>query len=271
MVMIWELVTVLFFGASMGSFLNVVIDRLPYSQPLGNDRSRCDHCKKVLRWYELIPVFSYVAQKGCCLRCGKKLSWQYPLLEIITALLTFLVLAVNHAGVGMPVTVVLVGSIIVQLAVVYILIVVFMIDLKTMLIPDQLTVGLVAVFILETVLEMYRLGMISGLQGVFVHILTALSAGGFFLLLILFTRGKGMGMGDLKLAAGLGLLLSPVQTIIALYAAFLLGGGCALSLLMTGRTKFGKVIPFGPFIALGGVLAILYTPELLKLYLTIFG
>src|SRR3989338_4705293 len=91
-VSLWFYVLVFFFGASLGSFANVLIDRVPVGKSIWFDRSECDYCHKTLRWFELIPLISFIFQKGRCVRCKKELSWQYPTIELLMGMLiTFFV------------------------------------------------------------------------------------------------------------------------------------------------------------------------------------
>lgn len=213
-------------GLSVGSFLNVLIDRLANGESIWLGRSHCDWCKKPLRWYELIPVLSFIIQRGRCRRCHKKISLQYPLVE----------LAAGTIFVTQPW-----ASWIILSA----LLVIFVADLKYMIIPDSM--------------------IVVGLLGVVTrgNWLAALVAAIFFLILFLLTRGKGMGFGDVKLAFLLGFWLGFPHVVIALYLAFLTGAVTGVTLILTGKKGLKSKIAFGPFLVLGAVLTYLYSSWIL--------
>ncbi len=217
-------------GLMVGSFVNVLIDRLPKGESIGG-RSHCDHCNKTLRWYELIPVLSYFMQRGKCRRCHTGLSMQYPLVEIITAV-GFTLL---HA---LPEYLLFIS-----------LLVIFVADLKYQIIPDSMIV----------------LGILGAvLMGA--HLIPALGSFAFLYLLWAVTRGKGLGFGDVKFAFFMGLLLGFPGVVIAFYIAFLTGALVGV-ILMIGRHKTWKSkIAFGPFLVVGTVAAAIWQPQFLALW-----
>lgn len=217
-------------GLSIGSFLNVLIDRLPKGRTIWG-RSQCDYCNKKLRWYELIPIVSYIIQKGRCRRCHKRLSIQYPLVEFIT-------------GIGF----VFLYPQFVSLIIFCALLVVFVADLKYQIIPDSMLV-------------IAAIG--AGLGGLWVNALAGLGAALFFYMLWRITRGRGMGFGDVKLACVLGLLLGFPGIVIALYAAFLTGAIVGVILILRGKAGLKSKIPFGPFLILGFVFAYYYETSII--------
>lgn len=213
----------------MGSFLGVVVDRLPKSKSIFKGRSRCDFCNKKLEWFELIPLLSFIIQKRKCRTCHKKLSFYYPVIELVTGImfgLTYL-----YAIPYTLFTVVIISC----------LVVIFFTDLKYGIIPDQVILFCSAVVILFLILNSKFL--------ILNHLLSGLGAFLFFFLLIIITRGRGMGMGDAKLAFLIGLLLGFLKTLIAVYLAFLTGAIVSLILILLGIKKLKKdTIPFGPFL-----------------------
>ena len=258
-------------GLAIGSFLNVVIDRIPNGKTIFIDRSKCDYCKEELRWYELVPVLSYVIQNGKCMRCEGKLSYQYPLVELLTAIILVTVVYFSP----LVITLELIISIIFILT----LIAVTIIDLKLLIIPDQLMYFLFFVFVLVSSITLGWDVFNSGFFGdvilqwagpVVNHLVSASIAGGFFYALVLLTKGKGMGGGDVKLAYIMGLFLTGTQTLVAIYAAFIIGAVVGLVLLAMRRKKFGQVVPFGPFLSIGALLSLLWAQDLIDLYLTVF-
>lgn len=219
------------FGLAVGSFLNVLIDRLPRGKNVITGRSVCDHCKKTLRWFELIPLLSWVAQGGRCRRCHERISWQYPLVELVTA--------VGFVVIGPSYWYWLIFSS---------LLVIFVADLKYQIIPDSMiVVGIIGVL----------------LQGLALW-LSAFGAAAFFLLLFLATRGRAMGLGDVKLAFLLGLLLGYPRIVVALYLAFLTGAGVGVILILARKKRLKSKIAFGPFLILGAVIAYFWGEQMIE-------
>lgn len=212
-------------GLLVGSFCNVLIDRLPNGENVLVGRSHCDFCKKTLRWYELIPVFSYFLQGGRCKRCKKKLSFQYPIVELVTAI--GFVLLLPH-----PVAFYLLFIS---------LLVIFVSDLKFQIIPDSM-------IILGCLVAVWH-GM---------HLIPALCSFAFFYLLWIITRKKGMGFGDVKFAFLMGLLLGFPGVVLSLYISFLTGAFVGVILMIEKKKGWKSAIAFGPFLVLGTVIVLVW-------------
>ena len=219
-------------GLSIGSFLNVLIGRLPQGKTILG-RSKCDYCKKTLRWFELVPIASWIVQGGRCRRCHHRLSLQYPLVELATAATFTWVFSFVHGNIA------LVGA----LAVTSALIVIFVSDLKYQVIPDSMV--LLGVF-----------GVLLGGNGG--NIVSAIGASVFFFLLWLVTKGRGMGLGDAKLAFLLGLMLGFPRIVLVIYTAFLTGAGVGVILVLGKILKLKSKIAFGPFLVIGALIAVLW-------------
>ncbi len=229
-------------GLSVGSFLNVVIDRLPVGDSVICGRSHCDKCQKILTWYDLIPLLSFVLLLGKCRYCKYPLSYQYPLVELITGI-SFALVASNFTFdiLFLKDTV---RSIYIFIFI-SCMIAIFFTDLKYRVIPDEVLIflgisTLLYIFIFER-------------NQILPDILSAIIAAGFFLLLVLVTRGRGMGIGDVKYAFMMGFILGIPKIIIGLYLAFLTGGFISIILILVGRKKMKSTIAFGPFLVLGTV------------------
>lgn len=236
-----EMIFLFILGLCVGSFVNVLSDRLPNGEDVLVSRSHCDYCKKILSWYELVPILSYVIQKRRCRHCHKVLSFQYPFVELFTGL-GFVVIALVF---GMY------SSLFVALSVVFTMSMVILVaDFKYFIIPDVtlIVMGIVGLFSLTTL----------PFQEVRAHLLSAVAAFVGFLLLYLLTKQKGMGFGDVKLAGVLGLLLGFPNLVIALYTAFLTGAIVGVILMIVGKAKMKTKLPFGPFLILGMFVAFLY-------------
>jgi len=278
-------------GLCVGSFLNVVIYRLnlplsqkfrprqgktlrveyPKPEGLGNwrglvrGRSYCDYCQKQLAWFDNIPLLSFILLRGRCRYCRQPISWQYPAVELTTGLVTVLVFLLS--GYGLRVT----GY---ELLISYCLIAIFVSDLRYQIIPDQVIYPAVGATLF------YRLFCCSvHLAGVpsptcevsfWNYLLTGLGSMGFFLFLYLITRRKGMGLGDVKLAFLMGLLLGWPKILVALYFAFLTGALVGVILILLGKKKFGQQIPFGPFLV-GGTFISWFWGEKILSYLSYLG
>ncbi len=265
-----ELIYILGFvyGCVIGSFLSVVIDRLPNNESIVKGRSYCDHCHKKLTWFELFPILSFLIQKGQCRQCKGKLSWQYPTIELLTGLITFGYIYLNSTNSILSWFTINFS----QLILIYSLIVISVIDLKLMIIPDEIIIFLVFVGITQFFINLL-VRCPSGIlfqEMILPSLISAIVLALFFGLLILITKGNGMGGGDFKLSIILGLFLG-YSSFIAIYLAFMLGGFVALILLLMRKTKFGKQIPFGPFLALGTLIVIFFHDQLINLYLTLIS
>ncbi|HUS52047.1 MAG TPA: prepilin peptidase [Candidatus Bathyarchaeia archaeon] len=223
-------------GLVFGSFLNCLVYRLNHGlSPLGG-RSFCPKCKHKLSWKDNLPLVSFVLLRGRCRYCRSPISWQYPLVELGTAIVTLLTVSFLLRA-GQP-NLVVVGF---WLLVTYGLLVVFVSDFLYSTIPDEVVFSLVGLACLYFLFFQPFL--------VVPNLFSGLGAAGFFWALMAVTGGKGMGMGDVKLAGLMGLILGWPGIVIALYLAFLTGALVGVILILTGRKRFGQHLPFGPFLA----------------------
>jgi len=257
------------FGLVVGSFLNVVICRLGTKKSALKGRSFCPHCKHTLAWYDLIPVLSFALLKGQCRYCAKKISWQYPLVELATGLLFLLAFRAVYSG---SLTLRTGGGLgwgtatSLLLAVISFLIVIFVYDLKHYLIPDKIIFPAIVVACLYQVSSQLTAYSQRLTLTTFYPLFAALGAATFFLLLVLITRGKGMGVGDIKLAFLMGLLLSWPQIVTALFIAFLSGGLIGLVLILARKKKLKSTVPFGPFLVSGTIIALFWGEKIVSWY-----
>jgi leader peptidase (prepilin peptidase)/N-methyltransferase len=240
-------------GLLVGSFLNVVAHRLPRGRSVVGGRSACPACATTIRAIDNVPVVSYLALRGRCRTCATPIGARYPLVEAGTAVLVAAVVLV-HAGD--------VARLALGVVLVLVLVPMALIDLDHRIIPNRLT-GPAAVAALA-------LGLALDPGGELGRVLSALGAGGFFLLAALASPG-GMGMGDVKLAGVLGLFLGPAVAVALLVA---LVGGVAVGAAIIARRGVAAgrrtAVPFGPFLALGGVVALLAGAPLLDAYGALF-
>lgn len=242
---------VLFFtlGLFIGSFLNVLSDRLPKDEDVFWGRSHCDHCKKKLRPLDLIPVLSYIFLRAKCRYCHKKISIKYPAVELSTGLGFVYIYSYSSSPI----------SLIFLLLLFSIFVVIFMSDLQYLIIPNTVVFPGVILVLL------YKLIYFHG--SLIPNIIAGFGAFLFLYFLYLITRGRGMGFGDVKFSLIMGILLGFPEIVIAFYIAFLTGAFVSFILLLLGRVHFGQQIPFGPFLVLSTIITYLWRENLLALFL----
>jgi leader peptidase (prepilin peptidase)/N-methyltransferase len=235
-------------GLCIGSFINVVIYRLPRGESIVTGRSHCTLCGKTIAWYDLFPLGSYLLLGGRCRHCGAPISWRYPLVECLNAGL-FLALYL-HLGIS--------AVVVKYLFLAALLVAVSFIDLEYFLIPNSLVLAGV-IFGAGVTFFVHDVSLWSALLG-------AVSCSGFLLLVSLVSRG-GMGLGDVKLALVTGLFLGWPLGPVGLLIGICIGGLLGIVLLVTGIKGRKDPIPFGPFIALGTMIALFWGRAILNLIL----
>lgn len=226
-------------GALLGSFVKAIADRsLRQESFLG--RSYCPSCKHKLSWLDLFPILSYLFLRGRCRYCGKKISLEYPGAEaVMGVLVSFMFFYFPPSALPFP------------LFFVTVLAIIFLTDFKKYFIPDKVMLPSILIALLWQPQ----------------NILAGALLGGFFTLLIILTRGKGMGGGDVKLGAFMGLGLGLYNGILAVMLAFFIGAIWGLGAIILGKKKFKEHIPFGPFLVLGSAVALFWGNEIIRLYL----
>lgn len=236
-------------GLFIGSFLGVLIERLPKGKSILG-RSHCDHCKRNLSSLDLIPIISFLNLSGKCRYCKKPLSFFYPSIEIITGLIfVFSYLALQ--GEALQITYYLIIS--------SGLIVIFFADLKYGIIPDKV------LLLLALSSFIYLIFTHTNFTN---HFSSATLSFIFFALLFVITKGRGMGLGDVKFAAVLGFILGFPGFILGLYLAFLTGAIASIILILWGKKKLqGDTIPFGPHMVLGFFLTLYYSNQIMPIVL----
>lgn len=239
------------FGAIIGSFLNVVIYRLPIGQSLVSPPSRCPKCGYRLKWYDNVPILGWVWLGGRCRKCRAPVSIQYPLVELVTALLFVLVAWLTPPGPLM----------ISRLLLVCILIVLFGIDLQHQILPNSITLpGIVAGVLLSAIAPP---GLGDSLLGVLLGggVLYAI-AGAYYL----WRREEGMGMGDVKMLAMIGAFLGWKAVLVTLVLASFSGAAIGMMLIAVQRGGMKLALPFGTFLSLGALAAMLVGEPLVAWY-----
>lgn len=252
-------------GAAVGSFVNVVLYRTVIDEGWVHGRSRCDFCKKTIRWFDNIPLLSYLILRGMCRDCQKQISLSHPVVELLVGTLfvwwywggsLFFQLTQSPFKAIQPIF---------WLAVGILLIMVFMADVLYLIIPD-VVVGLLLVLTISYRLALTGFGIMQPLD-LFRAVLGAVIAVGFFGGLWLITKGKGMGLGDVKLVAPLGLLLGWPNIFVGLFIAFVTGAAVGITMIALKKRSLGQVLPFGPFLIWGTMIALVYGDALSHWYL----
>ena len=240
-------------GAVVGSFLNVVAYRLPRRESLISPPSRCPGCGAHVKPYDNVPIVSWLLLRGHCRSCGGPVSPRYPLVEALTAVLCIGVVLEHHSAVSIALSITLI-LVVVPAA---------LIDLEHRIIPNRITLaGAVLGLTLGTALDP---------AGEPERLIAAAAAGGFLLVAALAYPG-GMGMGDVKLAAVIGLFLGPAVApalLIALVTGVLVGA--AIIARKGAREGRKTAVPFGPFLACGALAAIFAGQPLIDLYVKHFA
>lgn len=234
-------------GAVIGSFLNVVIVRLPRGESLVWPGSHCVACGKPIRWFDNIPVLNFLWLRGRCRECGDRIAWRYPVVEATTA--TLFALAACRFGGGLE----LLGGWLLIAA----LVAISGIDLEHQIIPDVISLPVIATGLALSFFTPSR-SWVDALLGV------VLGAGIPFAVIVL-SRG-GMGGGDMRLAALIGAFLGWKLALVAIFLAVVLGGAAGAVLLFTGLRGRKDRIPFGPFLAAGAVMSLFWGDAVIQWY-----
>lgn len=300
-----------YLGAILGSFVKVLADRSVNKKSFWG-RSYCLSCKHKLQWYDLFPIISYLVLAGKCRYCKKGISLEYLLVELamgfLIGLLFFQSLKdfslfgfIFAAKVKFDIfttfkPLLFLFNLIFQIFLITILVVLFLTDLKKMLIPDRISLPAIEISLIYQVfitafkifylfyfLNQSTVGklllpphspyfqrhaiMLS--QDLIGGLLSGLLIAGFFILLIIISKGKGMGGGDVKLGALMGIALGFPLSLVALMIAILTGAVISIFLVIFGKKNFGQTVPFGPFLVLGSLVVIFWGSEILNWYLNL--
>jgi len=262
------------FGLIIGSFLNCLIYRLQIKEGFLISRSYCPNCKHVLGWQDLIPIFSFIVLRGKCRYCQTPISWQYPLVEFATGALFLLI--VDELRSFSPFAIAWVSKFagiesvyfLYLLIISCFLIIVFVFDFKHFIIPDGV---------------IYPAILLSGIwylvSGIFLNFYTkyeilnitysAFGAAAFFLTIVLISRGKWMGFGDVKLAFFMGLFLGFPDILVALFLAFFIGAIIGIGLIILKKKTLKSELPFGPFLVTGTFIALFWGEKIINWYLSL--
>ena len=239
------------FGAVVGSFLNVVILRLNTGQSVVSGRSKCFTCAKKLKWYELLPIVSFVFLRGKCSACKAKISWQYPFVETITGIIFVLLFqqSQNIFGFGF------------WILIFSVLIIIAIYDYHHQIIPNLF----VWIFNILAFLGLFRISDFGFRIFNWNNLLAGFILFAFFALLWGVSRSRWMGFGDAKLALGIGWLLGITKGIVAITLAFWIGAIVGVLLIYLNKSKYGlkSSIAFGPFMILGTAISFFWGEKII--------
>jgi leader peptidase (prepilin peptidase)/N-methyltransferase len=242
------MVLALALGATIGSFLNVVVARLPRGESLVSPGSYCPACRAPIRWFDNLPLVSFLVLRGRCRHCRGRIAWRYPLIEGATAAL--FALAAWRFGLRPE-------ALVPAWVFVAALVAVTAIDLEHQLIPDRITLPGIGVGFVTSLVNP-SVSWLDSLLGI-------AFGGGVLFVIIVASRG-GMGGGDMKLGAMIGAFIGWQLLALTLLLAVILGGVIATTLLITGLKKRKDPIPFGPFLASSALVSLFWGDVVLRWY-----
>lgn len=247
------IITVFVLGLVVGSFLNVVIYRIDDLRSILFTRSKCPHCQREIKWYDLIPLLSFVLLNAQCRFCKKKISWQYPLVELtggIIFLLLFLFFGVSWSAIFYAIVFCL-------------LLVVAVYDIKTQYVPER--------FVWIVLILLALGGSYFGRMSLLDTLIGALIGGGILSLFVFFSKEKWMGSGDIKIGIILGLMLGYPRIIPGLFLSFLLGSIVGIFYIILKKMDLKSALPFTPFLILAGMITLLYGNKIINWYLGFYN
>lgn len=257
---IYQLI-IFIFGLTIGSFLNCVIYRLETGDSFLKGRSFCPFCKHKLLWLDLIPIFSFIFLKGKCRYCGKKISWQYPLVEVSLAILSL------FSFIFFPDLPFSLWKLFYYWLLISFLIIIFVFDLKYFIVLDKIIYPLIILVLLFD----FHFLFLKQYATFYNLILSALAAGLFFLIIVLISNGKWMGIGDIKISFFMGLFLGFPNILVALFLSFLIGAIIGIGLILAKKKTLKSEVPFGPFLVIGTLIALFWGEKIVSYYLVLFN
>lgn len=256
-------------GLIIGSFLNAVIYRLKTKEGIITERSKCPQCKHLLGFWDLFPILSFIFLKGRCHYCHKKISWQYPLVELATGI----IFVVGYLVLGPPAfasEALRAGHRLWVMGLEYLaflifsgfLIIIFVYDLKHYLIPDKVSMP---AFIVALVINLVLGHSLVNL------LLACLLTSGFFLFQLVVSKGRWIGGGDIRLGLVMGAMLGWPKVLVALLLAYLIGSVIGLGMIIAKKKQWNSQVPFGTFLSVATLITLLFGEEIISWYLKTFA
>lgn len=240
------------FGICIGSFLNVCIYRLPESKSIVHPRSMCPSCGTLIRFYDNIPIFSYLALRGKCRHCEARISFRYPVVEFISGI--FAVGVFLKYGMGLEA--------LIYYTFIATLLVITFIDIDHQIIPDVITLPGIPIFFAAS-FALPKITLVESILGILI------GGGSLFLVAWLYhllTRKEGMGGGDIKLLAMMGAIVGWKGVLFTIFVASAIGTLTGMLIIIKSGKTMKLAVPFGPFLAIGGIAYILIGPQLIAWY-----
>ena len=242
-------ILVFFFGITVGSFLNVCILRIPEHESIVSGSSHCMSCGKRLKWYELIPLFSFLALRGSCSKCKAKISPQYPIIEALNGFIWVLVFYKLGLTLEALVACLFAST----------LIVLSLIDIRTREIPAGTTIFILVLGVAATLLD---------LQNWLTHLIGLVAVSLPLFLIFVLSGGRGIGGGDIKLMAGCGLLLGWKLVVLGFFFGCI--AATIIHIALMAVKKVDRTLSFGPYLSIGVFTALLWGTPLINWYFNMF-
>ncbi|MFB6181438.1 MAG: A24 family peptidase [Candidatus Magasanikbacteria bacterium] len=251
---IWGFLASFVLGAGFGSFLNVLVYRSKKEISLLEPSSFCPNCEEKIRWYDNIPILSFLLLGGKCRNCKEEISWQYFLVELWLALVFLFIWRFHGLDSGVII-------ILRDWFTVFVLTFIFTYDLRYQQILDRVTI--------PAILIIFFVNAFFGWVGATAMILGAAVAGGFFLLQFVVSRGRWIGGGDIRLGVLMGVILGWPEVLLALFLAYVIGAVISIILLIFKDKSFTSKTPFGVYLSIGTFIALFFYDEILNWYLNL--
>lgn len=251
------------FGTVVGSFMNVLIYRLPIGMTFNKGRSICPSCRHELGWKDLFPLFSWVFLGGKCRYCKARISAKYPVVEALNGVLyvlAYLFLAGGGGFTGLNL------SLLGWFAALSALIVLSFVDFEHQIIPDSMWITIFLGGVLVVLDEIISKELT--LRGFLDRIIGIFAVGGIFFLIGALSKGRAMGGGDVKLMAAAGFLLGWKLVVLSLFLGAFAGVAYSILLKLIRKTKMRGIVPFGPFLSIGIAASMFIGDEIIQLYLS---
>ena len=242
-------------GLMFGSFINAYVWRVNEKKSIAMARSMCPECKVLIRWYHNIPVMSFIILRAKCFDCKKPISWQYPIVEVVTALL-FMFVYYYH-GLSLDVT----AAFVRDLFLVFLLVIIFLYDLKYQLILDRTTLFVVPI--------LFVVSLIFGWHTWQSMLLAGVIGAGFFLAQFVVSKGKWIGGGDIRLGLLMGIILGWPGILVALFLSYVGGAIISVGLLLTKKVTMKTAIPFGVYLTLATFVTMFYGERIFSWYVSL--
>jgi len=237
-------------GISFGSFLNAWEWRIHSEKSISNGRSKCPTCDKTLKWYDNIPIVSFIFLRGKCWHCKKDISWQYPAVELVTGI-SFIFVGWFHQFDPL--------LIFRDCAIFFLLLFTFVYDFKYQLILDRMTLAPAGI--------LFAISLLFGWHQWTSMLLGAVIGGGFFLAQFVLSKGKWIGGGDIRLGVFMGVILGWQLTLLALFLAYILGATVGVGLIASKKKKLASKVPFGTYLTIATFVAMFWGPKIISWYL----